>query len=83
MDPGHQCLAALCGDLELNGPACFLLDDGDPRGDVVCRADVEESQLDEIAAPQFAVDRQIEEGQIPRLASQLEADPDAPDLSQL
>ena len=42
--------------------------------------DIADPQVDEIASAEFAVDREIEQGEIPDLLFELKADSDGPDF---
>jgi hypothetical protein len=50
------------GDLELHRPARLLLDDARAVTDPTADADIADLQPHEIAAPEFAVDRKVEQG---------------------
>src|SRR6201993_1431296 len=54
--------SGLLGDLELHRPARFLLNDGRAVTDTTADADILDLQPHEIAAPEFAVDREVEQG---------------------
>jgi len=54
--------SGLLGDLELHRPARLLLNDGRAVRDPAANADIVDLQSHEIAAPEFAVDREVEQG---------------------
>ena len=54
--------SGLLGDLELHRPTRFLLNDGCAVTDTTADADILALQSHEIAAPEFAVDREVEQG---------------------
>jgi hypothetical protein len=83
---GKPCLdrgAGLLGDLELHRPARLLLDDGRAVTDPTADADIVDLQPHKIAAPEFAVDREVEQGEIAGSALHLESDPDRPHVLRL
>jgi hypothetical protein len=71
------------GDLELHWPPGFALDDDGTIANSSAEADILDLDGDKIAGTQFAVDRQIEQGKIPRLGRHFKSDPDGPDLFRL
>jgi hypothetical protein len=80
--PGFYGLSRLRGELELNGAAGLLLDDGGPFDGPTAVDDIGNLEADEIAASEFAVDRQVEQGELARVVLELEADADARDLRE-
>jgi hypothetical protein len=54
--------SGLLGDLELHRPTRLLLNDGRAVTDPTADADIVNLQPHEIAAPKFAVDREVEQG---------------------
>ena len=70
--------SGLLGNLELHRPARLLLDDGRAVTDPTADADIVDLQPAEIAAPEFAVDREVEQGEVAGSALHLEPDPDRP-----
>ena len=63
-DPALNRLTSWLGQLELNGLVSFLLDDDGPLIDPATGADVTNAQGHEIATTEFAVNRQVEQGQL-------------------
>jgi hypothetical protein len=51
----------LIGDLELHGPAGFSLHDAGPRPSSPAKRHVIDPQSDQVAAPELAVERQVEQ----------------------
>src|SRR5215467_8051274 len=75
--------SGLLGDLELHWPARFLLNDGRAVTDSTADADIVDLEPHEIAAPEFAVDREVEQGEVPGSALHLKPDPDRPHVLRL
>jgi len=73
-------LPGLLGDFEFDRPACLLLADCRPVHGVAVRGDILDLQAHNVAAAELAVDRDIEERQIPSAAGDLKARPDRPDV---
>lgn len=79
-EPSRQRLSGRLGQLERDGPAGFLLDDGGTRVDAVAEVDVGHAQADEVAAAQLAVDGGVEQGEVAGAALVLQAGTDCPDV---
>ena len=71
------------GDLELDWPLRLSLQKHSPRCDASALADIADSQSHEIAPPELAVDREIEERKFTSFALQLKPNPYCPDLALL
>lgn len=69
----------LC-DLELDWSASLLLDDGGAFADAPASFNVTDTKRHQITSPEFAVDRQIEEGEVPCQTADLKPYPDGPDV---
>jgi len=82
-DPVPECIPGLLGNLELYRALGLLLHHHRPRGDLVSMGDVSYSQLDQIAPPQLAVDRQVEQRKVAQGLRELQSYADGPDLLQL
>ncbi len=80
--PGLDGLSRLRGELELNGAAGLLLDDGGPLDRSPAVDDISDLEPREITGAEFAVDRQVEEGKFARVVLKLEADTDSPNLRE-
>src|SRR5215471_1020960 len=79
MSASHAWIGSgLLGDLELHRPARLLLTDGRAVTNPSADADIIDLQLHEIATPEFAVDREVEQGEVAGSALHLEPDPDRP-----
>jgi hypothetical protein len=63
--------AGLLGDLELNRPACLLLNDGGPVSNSAAGANIVDLQPQKIAASEFAIDSKIEKRQVAHSVLQL------------
>lgn len=72
--------AGVLRDLELHGPAGLLLDDNAARLYVSAGRHIANLQPDEVAAPELAVDCEVEEDERPHFAFNLEPYPARPDL---
>ena len=63
-DPVSDGISRWFRDLKLNGPLRLLLHDGGACADPLAVRDVAHPQFDQIAGPELAVDRQIEQCEI-------------------
>jgi hypothetical protein len=70
-------------NLKLYWPAGFPLNDNSPISDAPADANIFNSQRDEIASTQFAIDRQVEKGQFTLLVGNLEPNSYGPNFSRL
>ena len=77
-DPLADSSTGLVGNLELDRPASLLLNDGGAITHSSASEHVIDPQPDEIAAPEFAVDRQIEHWQVARPSVHLQSRTDRP-----
>jgi hypothetical protein len=68
----------LLGDLELNGLVGFLLHNRRAFQRLVTMSHIPYFELDKVTASQFAVNGQIEQGQLPEIVGELQPDPDFP-----
>ena len=82
-DPCGYRIPRLLGDLELHWSLCFLLHDNRAAGDVTALDHIVDAQRDQITPAQFAVDGEIEQGEISGAMIQLQSNSDGPDLFQL
>src|SRR6516164_10388 len=73
----------LVGNLELHRPASLLLNDGRAIANSPASRHVIDPQPDEIAAPELAVDGEIEHREIAFSTLQLKPYPDCPDILRL
>jgi hypothetical protein len=69
-------------DLKLNRPLGFLLHDDRVRSDPITVGDITDAQLQEIAAAQLAVERQIEQRELALAIAQFEANPNRPNVPE-
>ena len=60
LKPGQQAGASIGKQFELNWSPCFLLHDDRPRSDLSAADKVAYLHLHQVAASEFAVDRQVE-----------------------
>jgi hypothetical protein len=79
-DPRRDGLPSLLSDLELHGTPCLLLHDNCPCCHTVAAGHVLYPKLHQVAGAEFAVDREIEQGEFSRALGQLKTYPDGPDL---
>ena len=63
-DPCLDRFSRLLGQFKLDGLPRLLLHDGGPGNDPTAMSDITYLEFDEIAAPKFAVNRQIEKGKV-------------------
>lgn len=82
LDPVAQRSSCRLGDLELNWALRLVLHDACTRVDAVAVSDVANMQADQIAAAKLGVDGEIEERQVSRLAAELQAYADGPDVGE-
>jgi len=75
-----DCLPGLLGELELDGVTRLLLSHGRTIDGVTARSDILNHHADKVAAAQFAIDREIEEGEITLAILDLEPRSDGPDM---
>jgi hypothetical protein len=79
-DPGEDRFSGRLRDFELNRSLRFLLHDDCTRSDSIAMCDVANAQLNEIAAAQFAVDRQIKQRKFALSIAQLKTNPNCPNV---
>jgi hypothetical protein len=72
--------SGLLGDLELNRLARLLLDNGSAVSDPAAGTNIVHLQPHEIAASEFAIDSEVEQGEIAGAVLQPKPDPDRPHL---
>ena len=82
-DPLADSSTGLVGNLELHRPASLLLNDGRAIANSPASKHVIDPQSDEIAAPELAVDGEIEHREIAFSTLQLKPYPDCPDILRL
>jgi hypothetical protein len=80
LDQSRYSVTGLLGDLELHRSAGLLLHDRGSRGHTDPMSDVAHAEPHKVAAPQFAINCQVEKGKIPGSFSELQPDPNGPDL---
>jgi len=80
IQPSQQARPSVRQQFELNGPSRLLLHHDCPRSDLSAADNVADLHLHQIAAPQLAIDRQIEKRQISWAAALIEVKTDFPDL---
>jgi hypothetical protein len=81
--PISDSASGLLSDFELNRSACLLLDYRRSIADRPARAHVVDFEPNEVAAPELAVNGEIEHRKISFAAFQSEPDPDRPDILRL
>ena len=82
-NPHQNRFAGRLGNFELDRPLGFLLHDDGARRDAITVGNIPNAQLHQIAAAQFAVDRQIEQGELALTLTEFEAHPDGPNIFEL
>jgi hypothetical protein len=70
-NPGEDRFAGRLRDLKLNRPLGLLLHDDRARSDPITVGDITDAQLQEIAAAQLAVERQIEQRELALAIAQM------------
>lgn len=83
LKPFRKAFSCLCHDLELHGPAGFLLNDGRTIANASTAGDITDLDLRRVAAPQLAVDGQVEQRTVAHALVLVEVEPDGPDIAQL
>ena len=83
LDPVSDRLPRFLGDFELHRALGLLLHDRGATRDSQAVGNVPDTQLDQVACAQLAVNRQVEERQVAGAARQLQAHPDSPYFLQL
>ena len=83
LDPGGDRSPRRLGQFKLHRPLGLSLHDHRPGQDLVAVRDVANAQIDEIAAAQLAVDREVEHGQVSNLMRVLKVNSDGPDVLRL
>ena len=81
--PLAESTPGLPGDLELHRPGGLLLNHGRSIANPAAGADIVDLQPHEIAAPEFAVYSEVEQGEVAGSALHLEPDPDRPHVLRL
>ena len=76
--PLFRGLSRLRRKLELNRPVGLLLDGGGSFDGLSAVNDIADLEADKVTASEFAVDRQVEQGELARVVLDLEADANAP-----
>ena len=64
LDPTVERLAREVGDLEANRTLCFVSKNHRALGDLITSHDIAHAQRHEVTCTQFAVNREIEHGQV-------------------
>jgi len=80
-DPLENGLSGVLGHFELDGSSGLALDDRYAVADGAAHHEVTDFEADEVTAAQLAVDRQIEEGQVAKIARDFESCTNGPNLS--
>ena len=78
--PSRDQSSGVFRDFELNRAARLALDDRYAFADTIADNELGDPRTDEVAAPQLAVDGEIEQSEIAKVASEFEARTDRPDL---
>jgi hypothetical protein len=80
LKPSKDARAGRFKKLELNGPASLTLDDDGPGADQPATDEIADPDLHDVAAAQFAVDRQIEQRSVSDPSLPVKPEADGPDL---
>src|ERR1017187_7668181 len=81
-NPGEDRFTGRLRDFELHRPLGFRLHDNRARRDSIAVGDITDAQLHEIAAAQFAVERQIEQREFALAITNFEANPNRPNVPE-
>ena len=80
LEPDQQAGPSVLEQFELNRATCFLLHHHCPRSDLPAADKIANLHLHQAAAPELAVDRQIEQRSISQPATLIEVKSDLPNL---
>lgn len=80
LEPEPDSLPGLLGYLKLNGSAGLPLHDSGSGPHPPIEGYIVDPESDQVTGPQLAVEGQVEKGQVPDAVSNLEPDPNGPDL---
>jgi len=80
--PRLETCSRLRHDLELHGPASFLLNDGCAVADGAAAHQITDAQLHDVTASQLAVDRYVEQGPISQPLVLVEIEPGCPYIAR-
>jgi len=83
LDPGGDCDPRRLRQFKLHGPLRFSLHDHRTGQNPVAVSDVPNMQIDQVATPQFAVDREVEHGKVSNLMIVLKLNSDCPNVLRL
>jgi hypothetical protein len=83
LQPGRDSYSRWLRQLELYRPLCLPLDDHCAGEYLISVGYIAHMQIDQIAATQFAVNGQIEHGQVTNRMRVLQVDPNGPDVLRL
>ena len=83
LEPAPHSLPGLLGGLELNRSASLSLHDSGSGPYSPIKDCIADPKCDQVTGSQLTVERQIEQGQTPDAMSNLELDPNEPDLLRL
>jgi hypothetical protein len=83
LNPSGNRSPRLFGDFELDGPSGLLLKDHHPPFDAARGKQIRDTQPDEIATAELAVQGKVEEGQVAGLMGNLQANSDSPNVEWL
>ena len=83
LQPRAQAALGVVEQLELHRPLRLLLDHDGAGTDAAAQHDVADLDLDDVAASQLAVDREVEHGAVAHALLAVEPEPDGPDLLRL
>ncbi len=78
--PVPDCLPCVFRYLELHWFLCFACNDRDAVADTVSNKKVDDFQSEQVAATQFAINREIKQGQVPEVSGEFKPRSDCPDL---
>ena len=80
IEPSQQAGPSIREYFELNRPTCFLLHDNRTRSDLSTADKVADLHPNQVAAPKFAVDREVKQRAISQAATLIEVEADFPNL---
>jgi hypothetical protein len=82
LKPRKQARACIVLQFKLDGPAGLLLYDDRASADLTATNQIADLDLHDIAAPQLAIDRQVEERPVSMASMLIEEEPYRPDLTR-
>jgi hypothetical protein len=81
--PSTDAAAGRFKELELNRPACLLLNDDRTQADPAVADELADPDFDDVAPAELTVDRKVKHRAVAQPALSIQPEPDSPDLLRL